>query len=100
MIDDNGCGTGGVDSIQPPSHPDAVESRATRIPSEAPLFETDADTSGQIATEPTAASDSLGLWSIRERVALLSGSVETRSYHGQGLSLLCRFPQQYRKDET
>jgi signal transduction histidine kinase len=100
MIDDNGCGTGGLDALQPLSHPDAVASRETRVPLEVPFFGTDAETSGQIAAEPVAASDSLGLWSIRERVALLSGSVEARSHHGQGLSLLCRFPRQQRKDET
>lgn len=45
-------------------------------------------------------SASLGLWSVRERVALLSGTVETRSRPGQGLSLLCRIPLQERKDES
>ncbi len=55
-----------------------------------------------IAPDPAASAtpaDSLGLWSIRERVALLSGSVEMRSLAGQGMSLLCRFPFHKPEDE-
>jgi signal transduction histidine kinase len=47
---------------------------------------------GRPASGEAAPADAFGFWSIRERVALLSGTLEARSLAGQGMLLLCRFP--------
>lgn len=122
-IEDNGRGAATAGPHPPstssktPSTPSRTPSRTTpsrnvaennavssavrqSVASEATLLEADEAASSELPTGDGPPADTLGLWSIRERVALLSGSVETQSLAGQGMLLLCRFPFHVLKDNS
>lgn len=106
-IENNGRGAATIEphSGPTPSH-NAAEYNALRsallesATAEAPLAGANEAATSGLPTGDGPPADTLGLWSIRERVALLSGSVETRSLEGQGMLLLCRFPFPALKDNS